>query len=183
MALDENGGQEEASRDPEPEAADPAGEEQGEALPPEWESQAPEGGTGDGPEISNGTGEEGEEDGPEGQAGGEMDGLKVVIDIQRDRANVGVIREGADVHLELLLDGDPLVIADELPGIIERALERWESAPMRPAYKAPGKQPASRPAGQGARKGRGKNAEPAKEEAETAQPGLEEPQTMMNRLF
>lgn len=175
----------EAAPDETGDAADGGGEDAG--AEPEA-SRGTEAGDGEdaGTSVEPEAGGDGAEAGEDTPAAGSRGALKIVIDIQNERARVGVIREGADAHLEMLLDDDLQLIAAELPGVVARAEESWNTEPMRPRYQAPkkqasGKQPSGRrsqakkdpPAGEGPGDGSG----------ETTQPELEQQQTMMNRLF
>ena len=103
--------------------------------------------------------------------------MKIVIDVGDGKTAVGVIRPGADAHLEMLPDDDVNLLAAKLPGIVARAEERWCAEPMRPEYTAPKKTPAKTPAKKAAIKPR------TEEEPVTVALRLEPEQPTMNRLF
>ena len=164
----------EAAEEPEAQEAEPADQEAAnEGAPAEATNEeaaneeAPAEAAKD--EAATGEAEEGENPKP--------DGLRIVIEISSQRAAVGMIREGVDAHLEVLLEDDIQLISGELPGIMERALEGWENEPMRPKYEPPKKQ-TKRPA---AKKDAKPKAGSPTTEAETEQQPLEQP--LMNRLF
>ena len=155
----------EAAEEPEAQEAEPADQEAAneEAANEEAPAEAAK------DEAATGEAKEGENPKP--------DGLRIVIEISSQRAAVGMIREGVDAHLEVLLEDDIQLISGELPGIMERALEGWENEPMRPKYEPPKKQ-TKRPA---AKKDAKPKAGSPTTEAETEQQPLEQP--LMNRLF
>ena len=63
--------------------------------------------------------------------------LKVVLSIRGGRAVIGVQRPSADPHIEVF-DGLELPdLAQEIPGVVERARARWEESPQHPAYEKP----------------------------------------------
>ena len=118
----------EAAEEPEAQEAEPADQETAndEAANEEAPAEAAK------DEAATGEAEEGENPKP--------DGLRIVIEISSQRAAVGMIREGVDAHLEVLLEDDIQLISGELPGIMERALEGWgkraDAAQIRAAQEA-----------------------------------------------
>ena len=72
------------------------------------------------------------------------DELKVVLSIRGGRAIIGVQKPSADPHIETLEDLDLPALAQEVPGVVERARDRWEEAPKYPAYEKPAPPPKRR---------------------------------------
>ena len=65
------------------------------------------------------------------------DGLKVVLSIRGGRAIIGVQQPSADPHIECFDGLELLGLALQVPGVVERARDRWEEAPKYPAYEKP----------------------------------------------
>ena len=63
--------------------------------------------------------------------------LKVVLSIRDGRATIGVQRPSSDPHIESFDDADLAGLAQEAPGVVERARARWEQAPKYPSYVRP----------------------------------------------
>ncbi|MYC37385.1 MAG: DUF2958 domain-containing protein [Chloroflexi bacterium] len=100
------------------------------------------------------------------------DELKVVLSIRGGRAVIGVQRPSADPHIESFDGLDILGLALQVPGVAERARDRWEEAPKYPAYVKPA------PPARRQRQRRQAPVEAATEQGETEQ---EQPETL--RLF
>ena len=99
------------------------------------------------------------------ETGAETD-LKVVVSIKGDRATIGVKGTSSDPHIESFDDPDLSGLAQEVPGVVERARARWEEAPKHPAHVKP-----APPVKRRSRRQQGTAAQtPAAEEAEQAQP-------------
>ena len=103
------------------------------------------------------------------------DELKVVLSIRGSRAIIGVQQPSADPHIESFEGLDLLGLALQVPGVVERARDRWEETPKFPAYVKPAA-PARRQ-----RQRRQAPAEAATEEGETE--GEQQPQPETLRLF
>lgn len=115
-------------------------------------------------------GDAGEQDAPSGTETTEE--LKVVVSVKGDRATIGVQQPSADPHIESFDGLDLLGLALQVPGVVERARDRWEEAPKYPAYEKPAA-PARRQ-----RQRRQEPAQAATDEGEADQP---QPETL--RLF
>ena len=63
--------------------------------------------------------------------------LKVVLSIRGDRATIGVQQPSSDPHIESFDDLDLTGLAQEVPGVVERARARWEDEPRHPAHERP----------------------------------------------
>ncbi|MYE06117.1 MAG: hypothetical protein F4Y04_02660 [Chloroflexi bacterium] len=100
------------------------------------------------------------------------DELKVVVSIRGGRATIGVQQPSADPHIEAFDGLDLPGLAQEVPGVAERARDRWEGTPKYPAYEKPA------PTARRQRQRRQAPVEAATEEGETEQ---EQPETL--RLF
>ena len=98
--------------------------------------------------------------------------IKVVLSIRGGRAIIGVRQPSADPHIESFDRLDLLGLALQVPGVVERARDRWEEAPKYPAYERPA------PPARRQRQRRQAPVEAATEEGETEQ---EQPETL--RLF
>ena len=63
--------------------------------------------------------------------------LKVVIQLKGDRALVGVQGTNTDPVVEVLAATSLNDVLSAVPGILDRARERWATSPKNPAYKGP----------------------------------------------
>ncbi len=72
-----------------------------------------------------------------GEGSVQAEDLKVVMSIKGERATIGVQRPSADPHIETFDSQDLSGLAQEVPGVTERAMARWEDAPKHPAYERP----------------------------------------------
>ena len=110
---------------------------------------------------------DGADDGGEQPAPAEAettDELKVVLSVRGGRAIIGVQQPSADPHIETFDGLELLGLALQVPGVVERARDRWEEAPKYPAYEKPAPAPKRRNRRQqGA--GQDANAEGATEQA------------------
>ncbi len=68
--------------------------------------------------------------------------LKVVIQMKGDRALVGVQGTNTDPVVETLPATSLNDVLAAVPGILERARERWAATPKNPAYQRPPEPPA-----------------------------------------
>ncbi len=100
------------------------------------------------------------------------DELKVVLSIRGGRAIIGVQQPLADPHIESFDSLDLLGLALQVPGVVERARDRWEEAPKYPAYEKPAPP---------ARRQRQRRQAPVEAEAEQGETEQEQPETL--RLF
>ena len=110
---------------------------------------------------------DGADDGGEQPAPAEAettDELKVVLSVRGGRAIIGVQQPSADPHIETFDGLELLGLALQVPGVVERARDRWEETPKHPAYERPAPPPKRRNRRQqGA--GQDANAEGATEQA------------------
>jgi len=77
----------------------------------------------------------GEQDAPAGTESPED--LKVVLSIKGGRGIIGVQQPSADPHIESFDGLELLGLALQVPGVVERARDRWEIQPKYPAYVKP----------------------------------------------
>ena len=112
----------------------------------------------------------GEPDGPTGAESPED--LKVVLSVRGGRAIIGVQQPSADPHIESFDGLDLLGLALQVPGVVERARDRWEEAPKYPAYEKPAPP---------ARRQRQRRQEPAPDAADEGEADQPQPETL--RLF
>ena len=98
--------------------------------------------------------------------------LKVVLSIRADRATIGVQQPSSDPHIESFDDLDLTGLAQEVPGVVERARARWEDEPRHPAHERP-----APPARRRTRREQGPAPAPTAE----AEPEQPQPETL--RLF
>ena len=74
--------------------------------------------------------------------------LKLVVSIRAGRSTIGVQRPASDPHLESDNALDLTTLLGRIPGVLERAQDRWREAPQYPDYARP-----APPARQNARRG------------------------------
>ena len=109
------------------------------------------------------------------EAGGQavpQEELKVVLSINGDRATIGVQQPSSDPHIESFDDLDLTGLAQEVPGVVERARARWEDEPRHPAHQRP-----ALPARRRTRR------EPGAAQPSTAEGEADQPQPETLRLF
>ena len=107
-----------------------------------------------------------------GDQAGQPDELKVVVSIKGDRATIGVQQPSSDPHIEAFDELDLTGLAQEVPGVVERARARWEDEPRHPAHERPG--PPAR---------RRNRREPGAAQAEIAEGEASQQQPETLRLF
>ena len=108
-------------------------------------------------------------------AGGQVvpqEELKVVLSIKGGRATIGVQQPSSDPHIEAFDDLDLTGLAQEVPGVVERARARWEEEPRHPAHERPA--PPAR---------RRTQREQAPAQPSTAEGEADQPQSETLRLF
>ena len=81
------------------------------------------------------------EDGKAEQAGGEtlqgLKDLKVVVARKGGIVTIGVQRPESDPHIESFEYRELEGVIEEILPVVDRAMARWDDAPMNPAYKRP----------------------------------------------
>ena len=79
-----------------------------------------------------------EETSPEPEAAESEDSfLKLIISIRNGRTMVGVQRNSADPYMETTPATEIEDIAEALPGVVQRAIQKWETNLKNPAYHRP----------------------------------------------
>lgn len=117
------------------------------------------------------TAEDEQDAGDTGEESGSSDDLKVVVSIKGGRAVIGVQKPSADPYIETFHDLDVSGLAQEVPGVTERARARWEDSPTHPAYERPAP-PAKRRQN---RRQQGAAQDAASPEAETQESEAQQP--------
>ena len=87
----------------------------------------------------------GQNPGPTEDDSGTTEELKVVVSVRGGRATIGVQQPASDPHIETFDDADLHGLAQEVPGVTERARARWEESPKYPAHVKPAPPAARRP--------------------------------------
>ena len=88
--------------------------------------------------------------------------LKLVVSIRAGRSTIGVQRPASDPHLESDNALDLSTLLGRIPGVLERAQDRWREAPRHPGYARP-----APPARRGGRRGQA-STQGSDDESETA---------------
>ena len=67
----------------------------------------------------------------------EHSGLKVVLHVEEGRALVGIQQKDTDPVLEWVQASTLEEVLAAVPGLVDRARERWAQSPHNPAYQRP----------------------------------------------
>ena len=81
----------------------------------------------------------------------EQGDLKVVLHLKGERGEVGVQDKGTDPVVEFLEATTLEELLAAVPGVLQRARERWAQSPQNPKYEGPPPPPPPTPASRPAR--------------------------------